>query len=127
VRREPRRVAARPPLTRRPRARACADALGWLYACRGLYQLREFHLVIDGLRHCLRHEKTRKQAQHLLAFSLLHTEQPEAAAAAFAASVKLANDTDWQMLVELCIEFPSLSLATPQPAQQPAHAPEEPV
>src|SRR4051812_32102875 len=49
------------------------DAFGWLYACRGLYQLKEYALTIEGLAHCIRHEKTAKEAQHLLAFSLLHT------------------------------------------------------
>jgi hypothetical protein len=47
---------------------ALPDAYGWLYACRGLYQLKEYHLVIEGLTHCLRNEKTMKEAHHLLAF-----------------------------------------------------------
>lgn len=51
------------------------DAFGWLYACRGLYQLKEYAMVVEGLAHCLRHEKTAKEAQHLLAFSLLHMQQ----------------------------------------------------
>jgi hypothetical protein len=32
-------------------------------------------MVVEGLAHCLRHEKTAKEAQHLLAFSLLHMQQ----------------------------------------------------
>lgn len=94
------------------------DAYGWLYACRGLYQLKEYALVIDGLSNCLRNEKTMKEAQHLLAFSLLHTRQNKPAAAAFLKSIKLGNDTDWQPLVELCIEQPTLQF---KPAAAPAH------
>eukprot|EP01083_Nonionella_stella_P080077 219845_1 len=84
------------------------DAFGWLYACRGLYKLGEYGLVVDGLTHCLRNEKTRKDAQHLLAFSLLKTDRHEAAANAFYKSVELGNQTDWQPLVELCIEYPDI-------------------
>jgi hypothetical protein len=78
-----------------------SDAFGWLYACRGLYQLQEYSLVVEGLSHCLRHEKTAKESQHLLAFSLLHTKQNKLAAAAFFKSIKLGNETDWQPLVEV--------------------------
>jgi len=88
-----------------------SDAFGWLYACRGLYQLQEYALVVEGLAHCLRHEKTAKESQHLLAFSLLHTRQNKLAAAAFYKSIKLGNETDWQPLVELCIEQPKLKLS----------------
>ena len=58
----------------------------------------------------LRNEKTRREAQHLLAFSLMHTNQKEAAAGAFFKSVSLGNDTDWQALVELFLEHPKLRL-----------------
>lgn len=97
-----------------------ADAFGWLYACRGLYQLQEYSLVIEGLSHCLRHEKTAKESQHLLAFSLLHTKQNKLAAAAFFKSIKLGNETDWQPLVELCIEQPKLKLSGAATAAQAA-------
>jgi hypothetical protein len=60
----------------------CPDAFGWLYACRGLYQLQEYALVVEGL-----------------------------AAAAFSKSIRLGNDTDWQPLVELLLEQPKLRLA----------------
>jgi hypothetical protein len=88
-----------------------SDAFGWLYACRGLYQLQEYGLVVEGLSHCLRHEKTAKESQHLLAFSLLHTRQNKLAAAAFCKSIRLGNDTDWQPLVELLLEQPKLKLS----------------
>jgi hypothetical protein len=81
-----------------------ADPIGWLYAARGLFRLREYHYVIEAVSHCLRNDKTVREAQHFLAFSLMHTGQPEAAAAAFHRSVALGNDTDWQPLVELCID-----------------------
>jgi len=64
--------------------------------------------VIEGLNHCLRHEATSKEALHLLAFSLLYTKQYKQAAAAFYKSIQAGNDTDWQLLVELCIENPSI-------------------
>jgi len=86
------------------------DAYGWLYACRGLYQLKEYAFVIEGLSNCLRQEETMKEALHLLAFSLLHTQQNKAAAAAFYKSIQAGNDTDWQPLIELCLEHPSLQL-----------------
>eukprot|EP00455_Lapot_gusevi_P046291 TRINITY_DN6067_c0_g1_i7.p1 TRINITY_DN6067_c0_g1~~TRINITY_DN6067_c0_g1_i7.p1 ORF type:complete len:148 (+),score=15.86 TRINITY_DN6067_c0_g1_i7:1-444(+) len=86
------------------------DAFGWLYACRGFYKAQEYHLCAEGITHCLRHEKTTKEAQHLLAFSLLHLGQPAAAAAAFFRSVKLGNHSDWQALVELCIDNPTIKL-----------------
>lgn len=91
------------------------DAYGWLYACRGLYQLKEYSLVVEGLSNCLRHEGTQKEALHLLAFSLLYTKQHKAAASAFYKSILAGNETDWQPLVELCIEIPSLQLQLPQP------------
>ena len=65
-----------------------SDAVGWLYAARGLYKVKDYHLCIEAVSHCLRHEKTLKEAQHLLGFSLLHTGQTSAAAAAFLKSVR---------------------------------------
>ena len=53
-----------------------------------------------------------KEAQHLLAFSLFHLKQSQAAAPAFFKSVKLGNDTDWQPLVELCIDHPDIVFAS---------------
>ncbi len=90
-----------------------SDAFGWLYACRGLYQSREYALVIEGLSHCLRNEKTSKEAQHLLAFSLLHTRQSKAAAHAFYKSIAAGNQTDWQPLIELLLDHKSLHLTLP--------------
>jgi hypothetical protein len=39
----------------------------------------------------------------------MHTGQKAAAAAAFLKSVKMANETDWQPLIELHIDNPNLS------------------
>ena len=64
--------------------------------------------MIEGLSHCLRNEKTAKEAHHLLAFSLLHTQQTKAAAAAFYKSAKMGTDTDWQPLVEIYLASPHL-------------------
>jgi hypothetical protein len=52
----------------------------------------------------LRNEKTKKEGQHLLAFSLLQTAQFDAAAGAFLRSIQFGNDSDWQPLVELLLE-----------------------
>eukprot|EP00823_Brevimastigomonas_motovehiculus_P003085 TRINITY_DN1841_c0_g1_i2.p1 TRINITY_DN1841_c0_g1~~TRINITY_DN1841_c0_g1_i2.p1 ORF type:complete len:120 (+),score=10.32 TRINITY_DN1841_c0_g1_i2:107-466(+) len=93
------------------------DAIGWLYACRGLYQLKEYGLVLEGLRPCLRNEKTQKEAQHLYAFALLHLKQIKEAAVQFRASVKLGNDTDWQPLVEILLDNKTLYV-TPQTARR---------
>jgi hypothetical protein len=45
-----------------------------------------------------------------LAFSLLNTGQPEAAAGAYFKSINYGNDTDWQSLVELFMDHPHLKL-----------------
>ena len=87
------------------------DAIGWLYVARGFYKTRDYHYVIEAVNHCLRNEKTLKEAQHLLAFSLMHTGQTEMAAAAFKKSIKMGNETDWQVIVELCIANDTINLA----------------
>jgi len=73
------------------------DPLSWLYVARGYYKLRDYHAVIEACTPALRNERTRKEAQHLLAFGLLHTGQWEIAAGAFLKSINLGNDTDWQV------------------------------
>lgn len=88
------------------------DSYGWLYACRGLYSLKEYSLVIEGLQYCIRHEHTRAESTHLLAFSLLHSKENKQSALAFQESIKLGNDTDWQPLVELACEQPKLIFNT---------------
>jgi hypothetical protein len=73
--------------------------------------------VIETVTPALRNERTKREAQHLLAFSLMNSGQPEAAgiqylilAGAFFKSINYGNDTDWQSLVELFIDNPSLKL-----------------
>ena len=73
------------------------DAIAWLYAARGFYKLKNYHFVIEAVSNCLRHEKTLKEGQHLLAFALMHTGQNEAALTAFRKSIKMGNETDWQV------------------------------
>ena len=46
------------------------DHVAWLYAARGLYRAKEYHLVIDAVSHCLRNEQTVQEAQHLLVMYL---------------------------------------------------------
>jgi hypothetical protein len=85
--------------------------VGWLYAARGFYKLKQYHQVIECVAPALRNEKTRREAQHLMAFSLLNTGQIDASAGAYFKSISLGNDTDWQPLVELLIDNPKLKLA----------------
>ncbi len=48
------------------------DAIGWLYVARGMYKLNEYALVIEAVSHCLRNEKTIREAQHLLVSALMN-------------------------------------------------------
>jgi hypothetical protein len=93
------------------------DAIGWLYAARGFYKLKQYHNVVEAVAPALRNERTRREGQHLLAFSLLHTGQLEASAGAYCLyiltlvkSINYGNDTDWQPLVELFLDNPKLAL-----------------
>ncbi|RKP03487.1 hypothetical protein CXG81DRAFT_9447 [Caulochytrium protostelioides] len=86
------------------------DAVGWLYAARGFYKLRNYRATIEAVVPALRNERTRREAQHLLAFAFYYTNQLEAAVAAFSKSINLGNDTDWQPLVEICLDNPELKL-----------------
>jgi hypothetical protein len=67
-------------------------------------------MVIESVAPALRNERTKREAQHLLAFSLLNTGQSEAAAGAFFKSINYGNETDWQPLVELFLDQPKLKL-----------------
>ncbi|KAJ3043797.1 hypothetical protein HDV00_004205 [Rhizophlyctis rosea] len=86
------------------------DAVGWLYAARGYYKMKDYHSVIECVAPALRNERTKREGQHLLAFSFLNTGQTEAAAGAFFKSINYGNDTDWQPLVELFLDNPKLKL-----------------
>ncbi|KAI9204931.1 uncharacterized protein BJ171DRAFT_561987 [Polychytrium aggregatum] len=86
------------------------DAIGWLYAARGYYKIKDYHSVIECVTPALRNERTKREAQHLLAFSFLLTGQIEAAAGAFFKSINYGNDTDWQPLTELFLDNPKLKL-----------------
>ena len=72
--------------------------------------MEDYHSVIECVAPTLRNEKTKKEGQHLLAFSFLQTGQSEQAAGAFFKSINYGNDTDWQPLVELFLENPKLKL-----------------
>ncbi|KNE62115.1 hypothetical protein AMAG_07362 [Allomyces macrogynus ATCC 38327] len=66
--------------------RVKGNPLGWLYCARGFYKLRQYHQVIECLTPALRNDRTKKEAQHLLAFSFMHTGQVEAALGAASSS-----------------------------------------
>lgn len=90
--------------------RTYVDALGWLYCARGFYKLGDYHATIEAVTPALRNDRTKKEAQHLLAFSFLHTGQLEAAVGAFFKSVGYGNETDWQPLVEILLENQDIKL-----------------
>lgn len=62
--------------------------------------------MTQAVTNCLRDQRTIREAQHLLAFSLLALGQFDVAAAALHKSVRLGNGSDWQPLVELALDHP---------------------
>ena len=89
--------------------RSPGDAIGWLYVARGCYKIKRYDWAFSAL--CqpegpLNDENpaVRKEAQHLMAFSLLRQNQTEEAHKQFCRSIKDGNETDWQMIVELGID-----------------------
>lgn len=79
------------------------DPTSWLYACRGLYQCKDYALCLEALSHCANFPATQREAVHLRAFCLLHLQQNREALLAFRESVRYGNDDDWQPLVELVV------------------------
>ncbi len=79
------------------------DPTGWLFVARGMFNSKppRHRLVVEAAAHCLQAPETIVQGQQLLAFSLLELGETDSALAAFTKSVRLGNETDWQMLVEL--------------------------
>eukprot|EP00002_Diphylleia_rotans_P000543 TRINITY_DN10285_c0_g1_i1.p1 TRINITY_DN10285_c0_g1~~TRINITY_DN10285_c0_g1_i1.p1 ORF type:complete len:118 (-),score=22.47 TRINITY_DN10285_c0_g1_i1:151-504(-) len=94
------------------------DPVAWLYAARGFYRLGQYHNAMEALGSCLRHEPTRKEAQHLMAFCMLHVGQMESAAQGFLKSVEFGNETDWQPLVETLLDNPNIDLLDRTKARQ---------
>jgi|EP00505_MAST-04D_sp_SCG-Rhode-Island_P001914 hypothetical protein len=89
--------------------RAPVDSIGWLYVARGCYKKKRYDWAFSAL--CqpegpLNDENAavRKEAQHLMAFSLYRQNQFDQAKKQFAQSVKEGNETDWQMVVEIGID-----------------------
>jgi len=74
--------------------------------------MKDFHAVIEAITPALRNERTKREAQHLLAFSFMHTGQHEAAIGAFFKSIGYGNESDWQPLVELLLDHPDLKLTS---------------
>ena len=72
--------------------------------------MKDFHSVIEAVIPALRNERTKREAQHLLAFAFLHTGQQEESVGAFFKSIGSGNESDWQPLVELLIDNPDLKL-----------------
>ena len=82
------------------------DPAGWLFVARGMFNSKppRHRLVVEAAAHCLKAPETIVQGQQLLAFSLLELGETDSALAAFTKSVRLGNETDWQMLVELGLD-----------------------
>ncbi|KAJ1533905.1 hypothetical protein HK096_004602, partial [Nowakowskiella sp. JEL0078] len=83
---------------------------GFIQFTRGFFKLKDYHAVIECVTPALRNERTKREAQHLLSYSFLHTGQTEAASGAFFKSINYGNETDWQPLVELFLDNPKLKL-----------------
>ena len=71
-----------------------------IYAARGLYKSGDYRLCLEAVSHCMRSERTLKEAQHLMAFCLLRLGEVDSAGGvvdatltAFRKSVALGNDT----------------------------------
>jgi hypothetical protein len=80
------------------------DPLGWLFVARGCFNTNQFHHTIEALQSCLKHQETIVQGQQLLGFALFECNEIEKAQLAFIKSVRLGNESDWQMIVEIGID-----------------------
>jgi hypothetical protein len=80
-----------------------SDPSGWLFVARGMFNSTPPHhqFVVEAAAHCLKSPETIVQGVQLQAFSLLALEDTESALSSFTKSVRMGNETDWQMVVEL--------------------------
>ena len=79
-----------------------SDAIGWLYVARGCYKIKRYDWCFSALCQPLGplnddNDVVRREAQHLMAFSLYKQKQIGEALNQFCKSVKLGNEHDWQM------------------------------
>lgn len=83
-----------------------SDPSGWLFVARGMFNSKppQYKYVIEATSHCLKSPETIVQGQQLQAFSLLALDDNVAALSAFTKSVRMGNETDWQMVVELGLD-----------------------
>ena len=82
------------------------DAIGWLYVARGCYKIKRCDWCFSALCQPLGplnddNEAVRREAQHLMAFSLYKQKQIGESLNQFCKSVRYGNDHDWQMIVEI--------------------------
>jgi hypothetical protein len=82
------------------------DPIGWLYVARGCFNSKppQYRYTIEAANQCLKHPNTIVAGQQLLAFALLEIGEKDSSQLAFIKSVRLGNETDWQMIVELGID-----------------------
>ena len=82
------------------------DAIGWLYVARGCYKIKRYDWCFSALCQPLGplnddNEAVRREAQHLMAFSLYKQKQMKESLNQFCKSVQCGNEHDWQMIVEI--------------------------
>ena len=80
-----------------------SDPSGWLFVARGMFNSKppQHQFVVEAAAHCLKSPETIVQGTQLQAFSLLALGDEKSALSAFSKSVRMGNETDWQMVVEL--------------------------
>ena len=80
------------------------DPIGWLYVARGCFNSKQYQYTIEATQYCLKNQETIVQGQQLLSFALLELGEKKQAQLAFIKSVRLGNESDWQMIVEMGID-----------------------
>ena len=81
-----------------------SSPLGWLYVARGCFNSKQFRFTIEAAQHCLKNQDTIVQGQQLLSFALYEIGEKDSSQLAFIKSVRLGNESDWQMIVELGLD-----------------------
>ena len=83
-----------------------SEPSGWLFVARGMANSKppQHQFVVEAASHCLKSPDTIVQGIQLQAFSLLALGDKAAALSAFKKSVRMGNETDWQMVVEIGLE-----------------------
>ena len=83
-----------------------SDPSGWLFVARGMANSKppRHEFVVEAASHCLKSPETIVAGYQLQAFSLLALGDKTAALSSFTKSVRMGNETDWQMVVEIGLD-----------------------